>query len=198
MPEYGRSIQNMVDHALTLTDRAERQLCAQTIIRMMGNMFPQLRDVPEFNHKLWDHLAVMSDFKLDIDYPCEIIAKEDLSVRPQSIPYPRGPIRYRHYGRYVPMMLQRAVEMPDGPEKGAFLFLIASNMKKYYLAWNKDGVEDRKIYDDIREYTRGEISIEEEDMRLADSYHNATLPSNQAARRARSGNNNNNSRRHSK
>ncbi len=170
MPEYGRSIQNMVDYALTLNDRQERQQCAQTIIRMMGNMFPQLRDVPEFNHKLWDHLAIMSDFALDITYPCEIIKKEALGVKPLRIPYPGGPIFYRHYGRYIAEMLQIAMDMPNTPEKGAYLFLVASNMKKCYMLWNKDSVEDRKIYEDIREFTRGLISINEEDMRLADSY----------------------------
>lgn len=181
MPEYGRSIQNMVDYALTLTDRQERQHCAQTIIRMMGNMFPQLRDVPEFNHKLWDHLAIMSDFALDISYPYEVIKKEALEVKPMRIPYPGAPIYYRHYGRYIGEMLQHAMDMPDGPEKGAYLFLVASNMKKCYLLWNKDGVDDHKIYEDIREYTRGAISINDGDMRLADSF-NASLPATQARR----------------
>ena len=83
LPEYGRSIQNMVDHALTIEDRAERQRCANTIINIMGNMFPHLRDVPDFKHKLWDHLAIMSDFKLDIDYPYEIIRKDNLNTRPE-------------------------------------------------------------------------------------------------------------------
>lgn len=194
MPEYGRSIQNMVDHALTLTDRQERQHCAQTIIRMMGNMFPHLRDVPEFNHKLWDHLAIMSDFTLDINYPYEVIQKEDLAVKPQKVPYPCAPIFYRHYGRYVGEMLQHAMEMPDGPDKGAYLFLVASNMKKCYMLWNKESVEDRKIYDDIREYTRGAISINEEDMRLADSYNAATPTA--PTRRVR--NNSTNTRRYTK
>ena len=79
LPEYGRSIQNMVDYALTIQDRAERQRCANTIINIMGNMFPHLRDVPDFKHKLWDHLAIMSGFELDIDYPYEIIRKDTSS-----------------------------------------------------------------------------------------------------------------------
>lgn len=88
LPEYGRSIQNMVDHALTIEDRAERQRCANTIINIMGSMFPHLRDVPDFKHKLWDHLAIMSDFNLDIDYPYEVIRKDNLNTRPEVIPYP--------------------------------------------------------------------------------------------------------------
>ena len=98
LPEYGRSIQNMVDHALTIEDRAERQRCANTIINIMGNMFPHLRDVNDFKHILWDHLAIMADFKLDIDYPYEIVKKEDLYSRPPRIPYNNSRIRYRHYG----------------------------------------------------------------------------------------------------
>ena len=88
LPEYGRSIQNMVDHALTIEDRAERQRCANTIINIMGGMFPHLRDVPDFKHKLWDHLAIMSDFKLDIDYPFEVIPKNNLDAKPEPVPYP--------------------------------------------------------------------------------------------------------------
>ena len=88
LPEYGRSIQNMVDHALTIEDRAERQRCANTIINIMGNMFPHLRDVPDFKHKLWDHLAIMANLQLDIDYPYEIIRKDNLNTKPESIPTP--------------------------------------------------------------------------------------------------------------
>ena len=101
LPEYGRSVQNMVDHALTIEDRAERQRCANTIINIMGGMFPHLRDVPDFKHKLWDHLAIMSDFKLDIDYPFELVKKVDLVVKPDRLEYPNGALRYRHYGRFL-------------------------------------------------------------------------------------------------
>ena len=90
LPEYGRSVQNMVDHALTIEDREERQRCADTIVNIMGGMFPHLRDVPDFKHKLWDHLAIMSDFKLDIDYPFEIVKKEDLVVKPEQLAYPNA------------------------------------------------------------------------------------------------------------
>ena len=98
MPEYGRGIQNMVDYALTLKSRSERQRCAYTIVSIMGNMFPHLRDVPDFKHKLWDHLAVMADYKLDIDYPYEIRPKQDVGRKPEPMAYPMKKIRYRHYG----------------------------------------------------------------------------------------------------
>ena len=117
LPEYGRSVQNMVDHALTIEDRAERQRCANTIINIMGGMFPHLRDVPDFKHKLWDHLAIMADFKLDIDYPYEIVKKESLEVKPDMLPYPHNGIRYRHYGRILENMIKKAVDYPEGEEK---------------------------------------------------------------------------------
>ena len=134
LPEYGRSIQNMVDHALTIEDRAERQRCANTIINIMGNMFPHLRDVPDFKHKLWDHLAIMANFQLDIDYPYEIIRKDNLNTKPESIPYPSTKIRY--------------------------------HMKKDYMAWNKDTVDDRKISDDLTELSDGKLQMTDSIVRL--------------------------------
>ena len=99
LPEYGRNVQQMVDHCMTIEDKAERTRCANTIINIMGNLFPHLRDIEDFKHKLWDHLAIMSDFKLDIDYPYEIIKKENLHTVPESVPYQASPIKYRHYGK---------------------------------------------------------------------------------------------------
>lgn len=166
LPEYGRSIQNMVDHALTIEDRAERQRCANTIINIMGGMFPHLRDVPDFKHKLWDHLAIMSDFKLDIDYPCEIIRKDRLNTKPDSIPYPRTQIRYRHYGRTLEVLIQKACEMPEGDEKQNLMALICNHMKKDYMAWNKDTVEDQKIADDLEELSKGKLHMTPDIVRL--------------------------------
>lgn len=169
LPEYGRSIQNMVDFALTLEDRAERQRCANTVINIMGNMFPHLRDVPDFKHKLWDHLAIMSDFKLDIDYPYEIVRKENLNTRPDIIPYPSTKIRYRHYGRTLEVLIKKACEFPEGDEKNNLIALIANHMKKDYMAWNKDTVEDKKIADDLLEYSGGRLVLTDEIFRLMES-----------------------------
>ncbi len=166
MPEYGRAVQKMVDHAVTIEDRAERQRCADTIIGVMGNMFPQLRDMPDFNHKLWDHLAIMSDFKLDIDYPYEVVDPATLHPTPQPIAYPKGAIRYRHYGRCVEEMLKKVVTMPEGEERNELIRLIAAQMKKEYILWNKDAVEDSRIVEDIREYTNGVIVLNEEQLNL--------------------------------
>lgn len=166
MPEYGRAVQKMVDHAITIEDRVERQRCANTIIAVMGNMFPQLRDVADFNHKLWDHLAVMADFKLDIDYPYELVAPETLHPTPQRLSYPKGGIRYRHYGRCIQEMIQKACGIPEGEERNELLRLIAAQMKKEYVLWNKESVEDSKIIEDIREYSNGQIVLDENNLKL--------------------------------
>ena len=117
LPEYGRNIQNMVDYCVTIQDREERKRCADTIINIMGNMFPHLRDVNDFKHILWDHLAIMSDFKLDIDYPYEIVKKEELDTRPPRLPYNNSRIRYRHYGKTLEHLIQKATAFEPGPEK---------------------------------------------------------------------------------
>ena len=166
MPEYGRAVQRMVDHAITIEDRAEPQRCANTIIAIMGNMFPQLRDVADFNHKLWDHLAVMADFKLDIDYPYELVSPASLHPTPQRLSYPKGGIRYRHYGRCIEEMIKKAGTMSEGEERDELLRLIAAQMKKEYILWNKDNVEDSKIIEDIREYSNGQILLSEEKLNL--------------------------------
>lgn len=166
MPEYGRAVQKMVDHAVSIEDRDERQRCANTIVAVMGNMYPQLRDMPDFKHKLWDHLAVMADFKLDIDYPYEVASPETLHTTPQRIEYPKGNIRYRHYGRCVEEMMKKACAMTDGEERDQLLRLIAAQMKKEYILWNKDSVEDEKIVEDIKEYSNGAISLDAEQLNL--------------------------------
>ncbi len=172
LPEYGRSIQNMVDHALTIEDREERQRCANTIVNIMGGMFPHLRDVPDFKHKLWDHLAIMADFKLDIDYPFEIVKKEDLVVKPEKLAYPNADFRYRHYGRFLEGMVKKVVEIEDEEEKKQLINLLAIQMKKDLNNWNKEGIEDQKIVDDLREYSNGAIDLKVEDLRLGDSRYN--------------------------
>lgn len=166
LPEYGRSIQNMVDYAMTIEDKEERQKCADTIIDIMGNMFPHLRDVPDFKHKLWDHLAIMSDFQLDIDYPYEIIKKENLEVKPEPIAYPSKDIRYRHYGQMLETLIKKATEFPDGEEKDNLVALICNHMKKDYLTWNRDTVDDKKIADDLYELSNGKLQMSDNILEL--------------------------------
>lgn len=168
LPEYGRNVQQMVDHCMTIEDRAERTRCANTIINIMGNLFPHLRDIEDFKHKLWDHLAIMSDFKLDIDYPYDIIRKENLHTQPDSIPYQMSPIKYRHYGKIMEQMLKKAEEMPEGSERDALVSMLANHMKKLFYQWNKDSVEDEKILKDLKEYTHGVIDLDPATYHLRD------------------------------
>lgn len=166
LPEYGRNIQRMVDYALTIEDREERKRCVQTIISIMGNLFPHLRDVPDFKHKLWDHLAIMSDFKLDIDYPYEIVRKENLYSKPEKVPYHSQRIKIKHYGRSIEDLIEKAVAMEEGPERTRLVQLMANHMKKSILTWNRDAVDDQKIFDDLRTLSEGKIDVNEETCHL--------------------------------
>ncbi|MDR2918005.1 MAG: DUF4290 domain-containing protein [Tannerella sp.] len=169
LPEYGRNIQNMVDYCLTIKDRDERNRCANSIINTMGNLFPHLRDVNDFKHILWDHLAIMSDFKLDVDYPYEIIKKENLYKRPPRLAYSNSRISYRHYGQALEQMIQKANEMEEGEEKDVLVKMLANHMKRSFMVWNKDSVDDRKILKDLEELSEGRISLSEETYKLVEN-----------------------------
>ena len=188
LPEYGRNIQNMVNYCLMLEDRNERNRCANAIIHIMGNLFPHLRDVNDFKHILWDHLAIMSDFRLDVDYPYEIIQKENLHKRPPRLEYGNSKIKYRHYGMLSEQMIQKANELEDGPEKDALVKMLANFMKRSYMAWNKDSVDDRKILKDLEELSDGKIAIREESYKLIENRDIVSRPTtNQKKSFARKG-----------
>jgi hypothetical protein len=159
LPEYGRNIHNMVNYCVKLEDKEERTQCAYSLIDIMGNMFPHLRNVNDFKHILWDHLAIMSDFKLDIDYPYEIIKKEELIAHPNKIEYSRPTMKYRHYGKTLERMIDVAVDMPEGEEKQQFLHLLISQMKKSYTQWNRE-VDDEAILEDLYELSDGKIKLD--------------------------------------
>ena len=169
LPEYGRNIQRMVEYAITLEDTEERAKCAQTIISIMGNLFPHLRDVPDFKHKLWDHLAIMSDFKLEIDYPYEIVRKENLYSKPERVPYGSQRIKVKHYGKSVEALIEKVLAMEEGPERTRLIELLANHMKKSILSWNREAVEDQKIFDDLRQLSEGAIDVNAETIHLIDS-----------------------------
>jgi hypothetical protein len=169
LPEYGRNIQQMVEYCITLPTKEERTCCAKSIINVMGNLFPYLRDVNDFKHKLWDHLAIMSDFKLDIDYPYEIVKKDNLYTKPKRIPYKNSRIKYMHYGRTLEQMIEKAIEYPEGDKRNSLILLIANHMKKCFLTWNKEAVDDRKIFDDLRFLSDGKINIDSENQKLMES-----------------------------
>lgn len=169
MPEYGRNVQQMVEHALTIEDKEERTRCVNTIVNIMGNMFPYLRDVNDFNHKLWDHVAIMSDFKLDIDYPYEIVKQENLYSNPETIPYKNSKIHYMHYGRTLEQMIEKVGDYPEGELRDELIRLIANQMKKCFLTWNKEVVDNKKIFDDLRELSNGKIDVSEDIFKLMES-----------------------------
>jgi len=169
LPEYGRNIQNMVDYCVSIQDKDERKRCANTIINIMGNMFPHLRDVNDFKHILWDHLAIMADFKLDIEYPYEILKKEDLYIKPPRLPYNDGQIVYKHYGKNLEDMIRKATQYEEGEERDHLINLLANHMKKSFLTWNKEVVDDRKIFTDLNVLSKGSIVLDEESHKLTES-----------------------------
>ncbi len=160
LPEYGRNIQKMIDHILTIEDRDERNKAAKTIIAVMGNLNPHLRDINDFKHKLWDHLAIISDFKLDIDYPYEIVEKELLFSKPGKMDYNQKRIRFKHYGRSIEMMIDKAVEMEEGEEKTDLVKMIANHMKKSYLTWNREAVSNDNILKDLRTLSKDRLEVD--------------------------------------
>jgi hypothetical protein len=176
LPEYGRNIQNMVDYCLTVENRENRNRCANAIISIMGNLFPHLRDVNDFKHILWDHLAIMADFQLDVDYPYEVIKKENLHQRPPCVPYSDTAIIYRHYGQTLERLIDRAAELEEGEEKETLILLIANQMKKSFLLWNKDAVDNRKILKDLAELSEMRIVRSVETFKLADAVELIDMP----------------------
>jgi hypothetical protein len=162
LPEYGRNIQNMVDYAVNIENKEERQKAAQTIIDIMGNLYPYLRDIPDFKHKLWDHIAIMSNFKLDIDFPYELPTKDILTSKPERVPYNSGNLKFRHYGQIVELMIKRAAEFEEGPQKESLIQMIADHMKKCYLTWNKETVDDERVMADFHALSKGKIDVRED------------------------------------
>jgi hypothetical protein len=162
LPEYGRNIQKMVDHMLTIQDREERNKAAKTLINMMGNLNPQLREFSDFKHKLWDHLAIMADFKLDIDSPYPLPKAEELMNKPSHVPYNKNSIRYRHYGFIVEQLLEAATKVEDQAKKDAMIKVIANHMKKAYLTWNRENITDEVIFHDLKELSGGRLEVSAE------------------------------------
>jgi hypothetical protein len=162
IPEYGRNIQKMVRYAMTLEDREERNKCVRAIISVMGQLFPHLRDIEDFNHKLWDHLQIMSAFQLDADSPYPKPDAAQLGSRPERMDYPQKEIRFGHYGHYVESMIRKCAEMEEGEEKKAFSLTIANVMKYNATNWNRNIVHDDVILKDLAYLSKGRIQLEEE------------------------------------
>ncbi|MEX0997386.1 MAG: DUF4290 domain-containing protein [Flavobacteriaceae bacterium] len=169
IPEYGRHIQKMVDHAITIENREERNKVAKSIIAVMGNLNPHLRDVPDFQPMLWDQLFIISDFKLDVDSPYPIPTQEELMERPDPLGYPQNHPKYRFYGNNIKRMIDVANEWEEGEKKEALILTIANHMKKSYLNWNKDTVEDDVIFEHLFELSGGKINLKESDEDLSNA-----------------------------
>lgn len=169
IPEYGRHIQKMVEHAISLEDDKERNEVAKSIIAVMGNLNPHLRDVPDFQHKLWDQLFIISDFKLDVDSPYPKPSREQLQEHPSPLEYPQNFPKYRFYGNNIKRMIDAALEWEDGDLKDALIFNIANHMKKCYLNWNRDTVDDKAIFDHLYELSDGQINLKKQEEDLAES-----------------------------
>lgn len=162
LPEYGRNIQKMVNEVKTVEDRDERNRLAQAVIQVMGNMNPHLRDVADFKHKLWDHLAIISDFELDIDSPYPIPTVETLVKKPEHLGYSsRDVIRFKHYGKVLEAMIKRAVTYEEGEEKDYLIEVICTQMKKSFVAWNRENVNDDQVFNDLISLSGNQLKIPE-------------------------------------
>ncbi len=170
IPEYGRHIHEMIDQAVSLKDREKRNEMAKAIIGVMGNLNPHLRDIPDFQHKLWAQLFIMSDFQLDVESPYEKPSKESYEKRkPNKLDYPQNYPRYRFYGNNIKLMIDFAITWDKADLKGKLILTIANHMKKCFLNWNKDTVEDKVILDHLTELSDGKLKVSDEDLPLTDS-----------------------------
>ncbi|WP_156306972.1 DUF4290 domain-containing protein [Sphingobacterium endophyticum] len=159
LAEYGRNVQNMVDYICSLSDREERNRLAQVVIDMMGVLNPHLRDVSDFKHKLWDHLYIISDFKIDVDSPYPIPTKENIHHKPEPLKYPNHNIRFKHYGHTVEDMIKKTLNISNLEARHKMTLSVANFMKMAYLTWNKDSVSDDQILQDLNTLSNGELVL---------------------------------------
>jgi hypothetical protein len=160
LPEYGRNIQRMVEFIKTIKDRDTRNQAAQEIINVMGNLNPHLRDINDFKHKLWDQLSQMADFDIDIDSPYPTPQKESFEAKPNTVPYTTGGLKYKYLGRIMQKLIKAATQIDDKEKKDELVRIITNHMKKLYMIWNKDTVEDSDIFEKLVELSNGELSVE--------------------------------------
>ena len=160
MPEYGRSIQKMVDMAVQMADRAERQQCANTIVKIMSGILPATTNKDDDEHRLWNHLARIAHYKLDIDYPVDIIPQEEAQAHPAPIPYPAKDIKRRHYGHLVEQALEYVMTLEDEEKRLFFTENIANQMKQNLYIWNKDSMDNALVAQDIERYSNGKLHLD--------------------------------------
>jgi hypothetical protein len=159
IPEYGRHLQKLIDQATEIEDRETRNKAAKYIIQVMGSLNPHLRDVLDFQHKLWDQIFIMSDFKLDVDSPYPIPTRDVIHLKPERLAYPQKNPKYRFYGNNIKYMIDVANSWEEGEMKSALVKVIANHMKKSYLSWNKDTVTDVVIFEHLYELSGGKLNL---------------------------------------
>ncbi|MDE7402609.1 MAG: DUF4290 domain-containing protein [Muribaculaceae bacterium] len=167
LPEYGRHIQKLVDHCVTIEDREERTQCAYAIAETMAGLFPGMVHNHDYS-KIWDQINIMSRFELDIDFPCEVITAEKINPVPERLPYTAADMRFRHYGRNIEKMISVVADLEDSEEKERLISMIAHQMKKLMLQHNKEGVDDAKVLRDLDIYSEGKIKLDPETYLLHD------------------------------
>ncbi|MBP6039751.1 MAG: DUF4290 domain-containing protein [Flavobacterium sp.] len=170
IPEYGRHLQKLIDQATAIADREERNKAARYIISVMGSLNPHLRDVPDFQHKLWDQLFIMSDFNLDVDSPYPIPSKDILTQKPDRLKYPQNFPKYRFYGNNIKYMIDVANSWEESDLKNALVLVIANHMKKCYLSWNKDTVTDEVIFEHLIELSDGKLNLSKSNEELSNTH----------------------------
>ena len=160
MPEYGREICKMVEHAVALPSREERLRCAKTIVKLMETKVPQIRESADYKRTLWDHLYLMSHKQLDIDWPYDVSEAEKIHAKPQPVPLPQASIRLRHYGRLVEELCEQLKQMPAGAERDELARLTANQMKRDLAQWGHGSIDDEKVADDMARMTDGVIQLD--------------------------------------
>lgn len=159
MPEYGRHVQDMINYVKNIPDKEKRNEQIQAVVTVMGTLNPQLRDLNDFKHKLWDHVQIISDFQIDIDSPYPTPTKETLAAKPNIIPLEKTPVKASHYGRNIQNMIEVIAQRPDDEIKTYMIKTLASYMKQQYLIWNKDSVSEETIFNDIYKLSDGRITV---------------------------------------
>ncbi len=161
MAEYGRSVKKMIEHAFTIVDKDERTIAAETIINVMAVLNPTTKEMPNYKNKLWDHLHLMSDYKLDVNSPFPVPEKEVINAKPETVAYPRKKIMYKHYGHNMELLIKKAMETTDENQREEFKQVLAHLMKKSYLTWNRDSVADEIIAKHIIELSNGKLILDD-------------------------------------
>lgn len=159
MPEYGRNVQKMINYAISIEDRDKRLRVAHVIVNIMAQMHPKLKEAADYKHKLWDHLFIISDWEIDVEGPFPAPPRDVLNTKPERVSYKSGKIKYKPYGKNIEALINKAIDYEEGPEKEAFMKAIANHLKKSYLNWNRDSVNDDLIFEHFADLSAGKLNI---------------------------------------